>query len=167
MNHNQFGLKTQCYGIFFNSIVLFAQSLMITSLTWLLERYQSGRDLNVFFIFIFFLPLVWFFASTIIAIIAWRIVPHRYILVETLNKESFNFFLSIALCLFVINAFAVIIIYSLGAIDAPELMGSVYAAGICSNLMVLLFTQLIIIYATIQIVRRKIYHYPCIFRPLK
>jgi uncharacterized Tic20 family protein len=167
MDHPQFSLKTQCYAILFNLIILSAQPLMICNLVWLLERYQSGRDLNVFFIFLFFLPLGWFIASTILSIISWKIATHRHELIETLSQESFNFFLLIVLCLLAIDTFTVMVIYGLGLIDAPEPMGSVYAAGVFANLVVLMSAFSIVVYASIQIARRNLYHYPCIIRVLK
>jgi uncharacterized Tic20 family protein len=164
MDHPQFSLKIQCYAILFNLTILSAQPLMIYSLVWLLERYYSGRDLNVFSIFLFFLPLAWFIGSTILSIIPWKIATHRHRLIETLSKQSFNFFLSIVFLLLVIDVTTVAVIYFFGYVDAPEPIGSIYAAGVFSNLIVLLATFSIIIYASIQIIQQKMCQYPCIIR---
>jgi uncharacterized Tic20 family protein len=164
MDHTQFSFKTQCYAILFNLIILSAQPLIILSLIWLLERYYNGRDLNVFFIFLFFLPLVWFTASTIFSAIALIISTHRHALIEKLSKESLSFLLSIALLLLVIDIATVALIYFFGYIDAPESNGTVYAIGVFSNLIVLLFTFCSIVYASIQISRRRIYNYPRLVR---
>jgi uncharacterized Tic20 family protein len=167
MDHSQFSLKIQCYAILFNLTILSAQPLMIYSLVWLLERYYSGRDLNVFFIFLFFLPLIWFVGATILSIIPWKIATHQHRLLETLSKESFNFLLSIVLLISVIDITTVAVIYFFGYIDAPDPIGSIYAAGVFANLIILLSAFLIIIYASIQIVQRKLYQYPCLIRVLK
>jgi uncharacterized Tic20 family protein len=164
MDHLQFSFKTQCYAILFNLTILSAQPLMILSLVWLLERYYSGRDLNVFFIFLFFLPLVWFTASTILSAIALIISTHRHALIEKLSKESFDFLLSIVLLLLMVDITTVAVIYFFGAIDAPELIGSIYVAGVFANLIIVLSAFLIMIYAIIQNIQRKIYHYPCMIR---
>jgi uncharacterized Tic20 family protein len=167
MDRSQFSIKTQCYAILFNLTILSAQPLMICSLVWLLERYHSGRDLNVFFIFLFFLPLLWFIGSTIISIISWKIATHRHTLIEILSKESSNFLLSVVLLLLVIDITAVAVIYFFGYIDAPEPIGSIYAVGVFSNLIILLSEFSIVTYASIQIINRKMYYYPCMIRVLK
>jgi uncharacterized Tic20 family protein len=167
MDRSQFSLKTRCYAILFNLTILSAQPLMICNLVWLLERYHSSRDLNVFFIFLFFLPLVWFIGSTIVSIIPWKIATHRHRLIEILSKESFNFLLSVALLILAIDVTAVALICFFGYVDAPEPIGSIYAIGVFSNLIVLLSTFSIVVYASIQIIQCKTYHYPCIIRVLK
>jgi uncharacterized Tic20 family protein len=164
MDHSQFSRKIQCYATLFNLTILSAQPLMILSLGWLLERYYSGRDLNVFFIFLFFLPLVWFIASTILSAIALLISTHRHALIEKFSKESFNFLLSIVLLLLMIDSTTVAVIYFFGAIDAPEPIGSIYATGVFANLIIVLSAFLMMIYASIQIIQRRIYHYPCMIR---
>ncbi len=166
MDQPQFSLKIQCYAILCNLTILSAQPLIICSLVWLIERYYSGRDLNVSFIVIF-LPLVWFVGLTILSIIPLKIAKHRHQLIEDLSKESFDFLLSIMLLLLIIDITVVALIYFFGYIDAPESNGVVYAAGVFSNLIILVSTFSIIIYASTQIIQRKIYKYPCVFRLFK
>jgi uncharacterized Tic20 family protein len=164
MDNPPFSLKAQCYTILFNLTILSAQPLMIYSLAWLLERYYSGRDLNVFFIFLFFLPLVWFIGATILSIISWKISTYQHRLIRTFSKESFNLFLSITLLLLVIDITTIAIIYFFGYIDAPDPIGSIYIAGVFANLIILLSAFLIIVYASIRIIQRKMYQYPCLIR---
>ncbi len=167
MAHSQFSRKTQCYALFFNLIILSAQPLMICSLFFLLERHYSGRDLNVFFIFLFFLPLVWFIGAIILSMISWIIAAHRHELIELFSKESFNFLLSVLLLLLAIDITTVAAIWFFGYFGTSASIGSIYVAGVFSNLIVLLSAFSIVIYASIQIIQRKIYHYPCIVRVFK
>jgi uncharacterized Tic20 family protein len=167
MDNPPFSLKTQCYAILFNLTILSAQPLMIYSLVWLLERYYSGRDLNVFSISLFFLPLAWFIGATTLSIIPWKIATHQHQLIEIVSKESFNFLLSIMLLILVIDVTTITVIYFFGYIDAPDPIGSIYAAGVFANLIILLSAFLVIVYASIRIIQRKMYRYPCLIRVLK
>jgi uncharacterized Tic20 family protein len=146
--------------------MLSGQPLIINGLLFLLERQQSGRDLNVFFIFLFFLPLIWFILLTILSgvvwlllAVHWRIKRSKNQLIDSLNKEFINFVLSSLLILLGIDAIIAIGYYLKGG-DATY----PYIIGIFLNLIVLLWTFSIIVYAIIQFTQRRLYRYPCVVR---
>jgi uncharacterized Tic20 family protein len=146
--------------------MLSGQPLIITGLLFLLERQQSGRGLNVFFIFLFFLPLIWFILLTILSIVVWlasaiyqRTKRSGNQLINLLNKEFINFLLSSLLILLGIDTIIVIGYYLKGG-DATY----PYIIGIFLNLIVLLWTFSITVYAIIQFAQQRLYHYPSIVR---
>jgi uncharacterized Tic20 family protein len=167
MNH-QFDLKVRWYAILFNLIILSGQPAIVGSLVYLLERYQSGRDLNVFFLFLWFLPPIWFLSLTILSVAIWillllirKTTQQQHQLIDILSKEFVNFLLSISLVLLGIDT-TLVIGYWLKGGDATY----PYLIGIFLNLIVLISTFSIVVYAIIQIARRRVHHYPCIVRVL-
>jgi uncharacterized protein len=130
---------------------------------------KPSHDLNFILSLsiIFLMPFVDFCLSTLVSISFWKLNRHRDPFIEESGKESTNFWLSIILYLFAIDAI------TLASCGFPTFKTSTSFSkelaflAIGLNLILMLFVLATIIVASIHSAKGRMYRYPFIVRFLR
>ena len=125
------------------------------------------QNLNIFFGFLFFSPLLGCILSTILAMMIWRKNRHRHQFIEASGKEVINFLLSVSLYLFMVDTIMILGSYGFAYADVPEPILYFYILGVLVNLLLLVNTLWLTIKASLHATRGNMYHYPFVIRFLR
>ncbi len=124
------------------------------------------QNLNIFFGFLFFSPVLGCLLSIILAVTIWRQNRRRHPFIEESGREVVNCLLSVTLYLVVLDS----IIYvncTYGDVlrtNLEALLGLVTMFGIFVHIVITLLVLTNAIAASIQAVKGKLFHYPFIIR---